>query len=185
MKNRRDIKDRIDSFCLNTINAIGLLYKEKMFAHMMVLMYSAIDSMGLLITEPTANRATQESFKNWTQRYLIEKQSFDFRAEDFWAARCGVLHTFTTESDYSKGGKVKEIQYYSGDPYSMMSKLFKETTQILNAGKHVPVHIETLLNAFLDGIKEFKTDLYTKCQENERYVDRLNKIFQNYVLDSK
>lgn len=150
----RVVKDRIDSFCLNTINAVELLYKKKLYAHMMVLIYSAVDSMGLLVAEPNVNRADSKSFQNWTQKYLIEKKSFNFRAIDFWAARCGVLHTFTTESDLSRNEKANEIQYYSGNQDSETSKKFERTTQVLNNGKYVPANIENLLIGFLDGLKE-------------------------------
>jgi len=63
----------------------------------LVLIYSGIDTLGLLAAAPEIEDATGETFKGWCKKYLLARlQSIDgkpLEAVDLWAARCGVLHT--------------------------------------------------------------------------------------------
>ena len=61
----------IEQFLLNNINAISILYENKLFGQMLIVMYSTIDSMGLLDAPPTQISANGESFKNWVKTYLL------------------------------------------------------------------------------------------------------------------
>lgn len=60
-------QELIEKFCMNTLGATGMLYKEKLYGQMLVLLYSSIDSMGLLDAPPTQASASGESFKNWVK----------------------------------------------------------------------------------------------------------------------
>lgn len=175
-------KELIDKFCLNTLNAIGALYREKLFGQMLVLLYSSIDSMGLLDAPSTQTSASGESFKNWVKKYLLTYPELEYNEVDLWAARCAVLHTFTSESDLSKGGKAREIQYYSGPKDTPMAKAFVDATKTIDNGKHVPAHIEDTYLAFLDALKVFPKDLLNNCVKDPAYEARLNKVLQVFIL---
>jgi|SRR5690554_877995 len=174
--------DLIGKYAVNTVKATQLLYSQTLYAHLLVLIYSSIDSMGLLDAPPSQTSASGESFKNWVKKYLLPNGKFEFNEVDFWAARCSVLHTFTSESDLSKTGKAKEIQYYSGDKESKMAKAFVAATKEIDNGKHVPAHIEDTYLAFLEGLKLFSKDLAANCKSNPTYNDRLNRVLQQFAM---
>lgn len=172
----------IEKFCLDAVNATSLLYKAGLYGQMLVIIYSSIDSMGLLDAPPTQASASGDSFKNWVKKYLLTNGAFEFNEVDFWSARCSVLHTFTSESDLSKAGKAKEIQYFSGPKDSPMAQAFVSATKSIDNGKHVPAHLEDTCLAFLEALKIFPNDLLAKCKSDPAYEVRLKKVLQKFAL---
>lgn len=172
----------IEKFLLDTVSAAQLLYSNNLFGHLLIVMYSAIDSMGLLDAPPSQSTANGESFKNWVKKYLIPQGKFDFNDVDLWAARCSVLHTFTSISDLSNKGKARQVQYYSGPKDSPMAKAFVTATREIDNGAHVPGHIEDIYLAFLNGIKVFAEGLSRNCQMDPSYTQRLRQVLQSYIL---
>ncbi len=172
----------IQKFCLTTLEATGALYQKNLYGHMMVLLYSSIDSLGLLDAPDTQTSATGESFKNWVKKYLLVYPGLEFNEIDFWAARCAVLHTFTSESDLSQKGKARQLQYYSGPKDSPKAKAFVAATKAIDNGKHIPAHIEDTYLAFLEALKVFPNDLLQNCSKNPAYAARVNNVLQQYAL---
>ena len=145
---------------------------------MLIVMYSTIDSMGLLDAPPTQISANGESFKNWVKTYLLPHGQFDFNEVDCWAARCSVLHTFTSESDLSRKGTAKQIQYYAGPKDTPEAEAFVKATKQIDNGAHVPAHLEDTYQAFLKGLKSFANGLSDKCKSDSKYEKRLYKVLQ-------
>ena len=172
----------IDKFCIDTVTATGLLYDKGLSGQMLVIIYSAIDSMGLLAAPPSQTSASGVTFKSWVNNYLLPNGHFEFTEVDFWAARCSVLHTFTSESDLSKDGKAREIQYYSGPKDNPMAQAFVAATREIDGGKHVAAHIEDTYLAFLEGVKSFAQKLSDNCKTDPAYERRLRKIIQQHAL---
>ncbi|SEH53997.1 hypothetical protein SAMN05216535_0386 [Stutzerimonas xanthomarina] len=172
----------IEKFCMNTLSATGMLYREKLYGQMLVLLYSSIDSMGLLDARPTQTSASGESFKNWVKKCLLTYPGLEYNEVDLWAARCAVLHTFTSESDLSKGGRAREVQHYSGPKDSPMAKAFVAATKTIDNGKHVHAHIEDTYLAFLEALKVFPKDLLNNSGKDPAYEARLHKVLQQFAL---
>ncbi|MBC3829920.1 hypothetical protein H8K33_00195 [Undibacterium amnicola] len=170
----------IGKFISNTVDATGLLYEKSLFGHLLVLMYSSIDSMGLLDSAPDVTSASGQTFKDWVKKYILNSSVLEFNEVDFWGARCAVLHTFTSQSDLSRNGKARQIQYFSGPKDSPMGLAFVAATKNIDDGAHVSAHIEDTYLAFLDGLKNFYVDLINKCKSNSTYEIRLNHVLQNY-----
>lgn len=173
----------IEKFSVSTVEATGLLYEKTLYGQMLVLLYSSIDSMGLLDAPPEQVKATGETFKNWVKKYLLPNGQFDFNEVDFWAARCSVLHTFTSASDLSNDGKAKEIQYYSGPKDSPVAQAFVTATKEIDNGKHVPAHIEDTYLAFLKGLGSFVEILSASCKTDPSYEKRLRQILQLFAME--
>jgi hypothetical protein len=183
MSHKRSTDELITGFAGDTIKAAKLMYENDLYGQLMVIIYSAIDSMGLLDAAPTVTKATGGTFKAWVKKYMLSPGTvLDFNEVDLWGARCGVLHTFTTQSDLSDGGKAKQIQYYSGAKDSPFAKAFVTATKEIDGGVHVPAHIEDTLLAFCDGVRKFAADLQSNCKTNDAYEARLNNVLQQYQL---
>src|SRR4051794_22756923 len=58
-------------------------------------------------------QATKPSFIKWVNKYLLRDEWRPCTAEDLYASRCAILHTFSAESDRSRAGKVVPIWYCS------------------------------------------------------------------------
>ncbi len=176
-------EEQIGRFALQTIEAIQLMYSNAYLGQMFVLIHSAVDSMGLLDAPPAQVEADGASFQAWVKKYLLpQNASFEFNEVDFWAARCGVLHTFTSHSRLASNGKAKQIQYYSGDKASPMATAFVTTTRQLDNGAHVPAHLEDVYVAFCKGVQAFVVELEKNCKANPAYEQRMRNILQQYQL---
>jgi len=168
----------IEGYFLATTKAVGTLFREELYGHSLIIIYSTIDTCGLLDAPPSQSSATGSSFKAWVKKYLLTDPGIEFNEVDLWAARCSVLHTFTSESDLSKSGQARELQYYSGDKSAAHVQQFITFTKRHEGGKHLPVHYGDLCEAFFQAIKSFVSDLDANCTSSQQYNDRLCKIMQ-------
>lgn len=173
----------INGYATQTLGAIHLMYSNKYYGQMLVLIYSAIDSMGLLDAPPTQEDASGASFKAWVKKYLLpQNASLEFDELDFWAARCAVLHTYTSKSDLSRKDKARQIQYYSGDKKSAFATAFVAAVKDIDGGKHVAAHLEDTLLAFCKGLEAFMAVLKKNCSADPAYEKRMSDVLQQYQL---
>ena len=175
-------KQQVEQFVANTVTAIDLLYKAQLFGQATVLMYSAIDTMGLLDAPTSQDTANGASFKAWASKYILNDPILPFSDVDLWGARCAVLHTFTTASDLSNAGKAKEIIFFVGQREDPMMKAFHAATLDVGKGTHVPANLGDFVCAFLDGIERFMTDLIANCEKDPVYSARLSKVLQHHMV---
>ncbi len=168
----------IEGYFLATTKAVGTLFREGLCGHTLVIIYSTIDTCGLLDAAPSQTSATGDSFKAWVKKYMLIQPGIEFNDVDLWGARCSILHTFTSESDLSKSGKARELQYYSGEKAAPHVQQFVSFTKTHDSGKHLPIHYGDLCEAFFQAIKAFVPDLYANCQSSQPYKQRLRKIMQ-------
>jgi len=168
----------LEGYFLATTKAVGTLFREVLYGHTLVVVFSAIDTCGLLDAPPSQDEATGDSFKTWVKKYLLGRPGIDFNEIDLWAARCAVLHTFTSESKLSKGGQARELQYYSGDKASSHIQQFISFTKSYDGGKHLSVHFGDFCEAFFQAMKQFVPVLDSNCASNQTYNNRLRKIMQ-------
>lgn len=138
------------------LKAIGTLWDAELPEAMLTIIYSGIDSFGLLAAPPAVLDASGNTFRQWCEKYILTRlQSVDgtlITSADLWAARCGVLHTSTPLSKLERDGNARQVFYQ-----------FKGKTlvnMILNA-QQMPVRIDiaNLGFAFKEGGIAFLTDL--------------------------
>jgi len=178
----QEVELLITKFCADTIKATNLLYQNRLYGQMLVVLYSSVDSMGLLDAPPAQAKASGNTFKNWVKKYLLPNGQFEFNEVDFWSARCSVLHTLTSSSDLSNDGQAKEIQYYAGPKDSLMAQAFVTATKEIDDGKHVPAHIEDMYASFLRGVELFASALLSNCKADPAYEGRLRRVLQMFAM---
>ncbi len=175
------IDQMIERYFLSATKAIGTLFKEDLLPHSLVIIYSTIDTCGLLGAPPEQATATGNSFKEWVKKYVLSYPDLEFNEVDLWAARCAVLHTFTSESDLSNAGKARELHYYTGDEYAPHIQQFIAFTRSYEGGKHLPVHYGYLAESVFSAMKAFIPDLAANCASSPAHVARLRKVLQAHV----
>lgn len=176
--------EMLERYFLATVQAVGALYEKHLFGHVLLVIYSTIDTLGLLSAPPGQTSATGESFKNWTKKYLLPQPNVEFNEADLWGARCAVLHTFTSESDLSRSGKARELQFYSGNKSGEAAREFVEATRALEGGKHLPVHYQDFCEAFFSALKQSFPDLQASCNSIPQSFQRLKNVLQVHPLAS-
>lgn len=75
------------------------------------LIYSSIDALSALTRPPATTRTDRNIFINWVNRYMQPNRTLHCSADDLYGARCGILHTYSTSSDFSRRGTAKHLIY--------------------------------------------------------------------------
>ncbi|SUS07398.1 conserved hypothetical protein [uncultured Defluviicoccus sp.] len=170
----------IEGYFLATTKAIGTLFRDNLLPHSLVIMYSTIDACGLLGAPANQSTATSKSFKEWVRKYVLTFPGLEFNEVDLWSARCGVLHTFTSESDLSASGKARQLHYYTGDKSAPHIQTFIAFTKTHEGGTHLPVHYGDLAESILGGMKAFIPNLAASCTASPAHLARLQRVMQTY-----
>jgi hypothetical protein len=138
------------------LKAIETLWDAGLPEASLTIIYSGIDSFGLLAAPPDVLDASGKTFKQWCEKYILTRlQSVDgtpITSEDLWGARCGVLHTSTPLSRTERDGKARQVFYQ-----------FKGRTGV-NMALNTPqmpilIDVATLGFAFKHGATDFCRDL--------------------------
>ena len=69
----------------------------------LMLIYAGADVLGALERQP--GEGTRASFVRWVEAYMLAARPLGCAGIDLYAARCGVLHTFSADSDPTAGGR--------------------------------------------------------------------------------
>jgi hypothetical protein len=86
----------LDAECL--VSAVGL-------------MFAALDSLAALARPIGQPDTTRADFLNWSEKYVQPSKRLGCTSLDLYAARCGVLHTYSAESDLERKGKARRLVY--------------------------------------------------------------------------
>jgi hypothetical protein len=134
-----------------------------------MLIYSGIDIIASL--ERKKGEKTKDSFTRWVDEYLIKSVPLPCTALELYAARCGILHTLTDESDLSKKGHARKIIYAWG---TGKAGDLQKTAQYLGHNC-IAIHISELIIAFKKGVEFFLKDVSQDPNRaksiSEKYAD--------------
>jgi len=175
----REINEMISEYFESTIKSVGLLYKAGLYEQTLIIIFSAIDSFGLLNAPEDQQNATGNTFKEWANKYIITTD-IEYSEIDLWAFRCAILHTFTTQSDLSKKGKAREIYFYLGSSVSDKALEFSAFAKQRNNGGHVVASLDKTVRSFCHAVPIFARDLDKQCRESNASLSRLRKIIHQH-----
>jgi len=118
-----------------------------------ILLYASIDILSSLGRPMNKTKHDSEDFKDWVTKYMIAgKKTFDWNANDVYGARCGILHSYSTESDLSKQGKARPLWFSSYSP----DKSFFFSQKNVSPKSQLHVDLDEFLKAFSDGVRSFE-----------------------------
>lgn len=120
----------------------------------LALLYTGIDVVSSL--ERRAGEGTKAAFARWAESYLLKARVLPCTALELFAARCGILHTFTSDSDLFQKGQVRQIFYAWGNANA---DEFQESADILKRTDCVAVHVRDLIDAFRHGLATYVDEL--------------------------
>jgi hypothetical protein len=167
----------------------------------LILLYSSIDAASWLSAEdPDAD--VQAYFVQWVEKYLAPIDRFNCSSMDFWAARCGIVHTLSASSRLSRKGKARQIIYVNrgGDRKTLQRleaiRTAKNLRQIRDPQAiandtditgNVIVEVDDLLNGVREGIarmlSDAKSDALLKARMEQRESSVLATISNQHASD--
>ncbi len=120
----------------------------------MVLIYTLVDSLAW-IAEGDIQPKVRQRFESWVSTWLLpELMPFapTVTPTDLYAARCGVLHTLTGDSDLSTAGQARRFVYAWGTAKaSELEAIIREANQ----PSHVAMHYNDLHTALVRATERF------------------------------
>jgi hypothetical protein len=147
---------QILSWFQRQLKAMGTLWDVELPEALVTIIYSGIDSFGLLAAPPGVLYASPNTFKQWSEKYILTRlQSVEgspITSVDLYAARCGVLHTSTPISKLERDGSARQVFYQFKGKTGV--NMFLNTPQL-----PLQIDIENLGLAFKESGIAFLTEL--------------------------
>ena len=158
---------------------IDACIEKKLTGPALILIYSAIDTVAWL--DSSEDYATRTSFMKWVDAYLLKEKPLQCTSLDLYAARCGLLHTFTPDSQLSSIGKARRIYYAWGT--ASVQDLQRTIDLINNSGEYVAVHINDLYEAWRLGVLHFTEELEKASDRKSRVYNKAGKFFSELGME--
>jgi hypothetical protein len=143
--------DMLEKHLKDLFAAIIHCYQNQLLMPCLVLLYSGIDVAASL--EPSVAKGVGDRFEKWVDQYMLSGRRLSCTAKELYAARCGVIHTFTPDSNISKSGNARVIGYAYGK--AELKKLDEATTLSGRQGIQVNVHLNDLIEVFHAGYETY------------------------------
>ena len=161
-------------------SGIDACIEKKLSSPALILIYSGIDTVGWL--DSSEDYATRTSFMKWVDAYLLKAKPLQCTSLELYAARCGLLHTFTPDSQVSSVGKARRI-YYAWGTASVQD--LQRTIDLTNkTGEYVAVHVNDLYEAWRLGVLQFTEELEKNPDRISRVYKKASKFFSELGLDT-
>lgn len=108
--------------------------------------------------------STRKDFIQWVDKYLLPASDLSATGIDLYAARCALVHTYTSRSKLIEEGKATQL-FYSWGPARRAAELQAAIDGAGIRGK--AVHLQNLFTALEQGIERFIEELRTDPQRTE------------------
>ena len=100
-------KKIIEKHFNDLVSAIQLTFDSKKQLPTLILLYSTIDILAWLNKPSTHPDVAKSDFISWVDRFFLQGTNLQCSSVELYAARCGIVHSYTAESKLSREGKAK------------------------------------------------------------------------------
>lgn len=167
--------DALTKMTLELLETIDLCLKHRFYQSALILIYSGIDTMAWLSLPESELDVNKTYFEKWVNDFLLPNSELLCTATELYGARCGLIHSHTTESRLYREseGEVKKIYYvHKNEIVESLQKTLEEKGE----SDVVPVKIEVLQASFISAILDFGTYLDNHPEEGEIALGRTGKF---------
>jgi hypothetical protein len=157
------------------ITAIDYCIAETLITPALVLIYSTIDSVSWIASDDE-DQSVGERFQSWVNVWMLQKYPLPCTALELYAARCGILHTLTPDSDLTSKKGVRRISYACG------KEQYKDLDESIKLTKYpgiVAVHVNDIVASFKNGFVDYIDALDTDKVKIELFIEKAGKHFAN------
>ncbi|MDH4196135.1 MAG: hypothetical protein OEW05_01855 [Candidatus Aminicenantes bacterium] len=167
-----------DSLYRNIVSlglGIEACLEKKLNISTLILIYSAIDTVGWLNSK--GEEAPRESFINWVRDYLLTAKHLECTPLELYAARCGFVHTATSESHLCSGGGVRRISYAIGDAGAQ--PLLRAFEKLGKSDEVTVAHARDLYEAWKLGVLYFVEEIDKDPIRKKLVYEKANNFYSN------
>ena len=164
---------------MSLMTGIDACLEQKLVGPTLILIYSTIDTAGWLDTDQPFT--TRRAFINWVEKYLLPAKPLACNAIDLYAARCGLLHTFTPDSQMSVDAKARRLCYAWGT--AQVSHLHRLLDETKRHNLYAAVHLDDLYEALKLGLLAFVDEVENDPQRSARVTAKAQKFFSEWGVE--
>lgn len=148
------------------LRSIEVLLEAQCLVASVALIFSTIDAVSAL-SRPVGQPETEKSvFISWVNKYVKPRGSIGCSAQDLYAARCGVLHSYSADSRLGRQGQVRRLIYeWEQGPSADDSTPLPDNAVVLS--------VERLHGSMIDAIRRYMVDTETDATTRERMLHHL------------
>ena len=134
------------------LEAIDLMVERQRILAALILIYAGIDAIASL-ERRESERTGRAAFLRWADAFLLRDERLPCTALELYGARCGILHTFSADSDLSQSGNVRRVNYARG--HSVSRDALNGEVRRQQRTDVVAIHLSDLQDAFRAGVFAF------------------------------
>jgi hypothetical protein len=113
-----------------------------------------------------------KDYEAWAGQYIHFPCAEQVSGRELYAARCGVLHTFTPDSDLSRTKQARRIVYINAHT--------PEVSYDANEPENIVVmSVQGLYKAFVTGVQQYLADLHSDKAREAQAIARLGTMFHD------
>lgn len=159
------IHDPVLENLVHVLSSIEDAVTQRRLLPCLILLYSTIDVMANL--ERKGGETGKTAFTRWVEQYLLVNRKLPCTALELYGARCGILHSFSADSDISRAGKARRVVYVFESVNADLSEPFTAMRR-LSHHPYVLVSVRELVNSFHSGLIEYLEELKGERQRQRR-----------------
>jgi hypothetical protein len=135
--------------------------------------YVYIDTFAYFGMPITETKNTRRHFTDWVNKYLKAEptQTYQYRGNDVYGARCALLHTFASDADYHQSNPETLRFAYTDGGRHIYDPAVEPSLAIIG--------VASLINDFIIAVEMFFKDIHTRIADSKEQTvlqERLNKI---------
>ena len=148
---------------------IDIAIKNNCRRSAIILIYAGIDAMAYLARPISQEYNTSQDFKDWVTSYLHIEGKTIITPDEWWAARNGIIHTYTPFSKTHEDSNIRVLQYITHFPFPI-------AYDAIDNPKMVLVNILSMRDAFFTGIDKFLMDSFSNPSKKQLIEERLAEL---------
>jgi hypothetical protein len=150
---------------------IRVCMEAKCLVSTVSLIYTTVDALAALTRPVDRPRSTRADFKNWVKRYLLPHVTAKLSEHDVYAARCGVLHTYSMHSDLSRSGSARAVIYRWRQGHRPDDPILADLSRTA-----IVIELENLYESLEIGTQIFHRDLVSDTNLNARVSHHISSL---------
>lgn len=167
-------RDQLHNAIKDLVTSINLLHQNGLLLPAMMMCYATIDILAALARPQNKEESDGKDFRDWVERYLLPDSKLPCSATDLWAARCGLLHTYTPNARDVRKGKALKLLYIEG----RVDESMRASMQFVH-GDYIAIVTQDLYNAITFSLNQFMEELKVDESLARRVTMRANEFLVN------
>ena len=150
---------------------IQVTLDNQCYGSAVILIFAGIDAMANLNRPDIQDQVKYEDFVKWVEEYIKIDSKEQITGDEFYSARCAVLHSYGVESRKTTEGTARKIGYMvGGDAPLRYNPCIAKDFLLLD--------VLALANSFFRGLDKFLVDLFANANTQKKQIieKRLNKL---------